>query len=198
MTHVKNLATIVVTGSLLCERLRVRRGIKSVNIAYTDLKERRGATVVKVCKGGTLNDYVPFYFAPRSPMLFAISKGRVENYPEGQEPVVYLVSTVQTVANAKLPFAFSDGHPVITFTKVFDDLTKLSCVDWNLMNEKYWNDTVSDGDRKRRRQAEFLVHDALPFPLVREVIAMTDATAKRARAALGPSVKVSVQPGCFF
>lgn len=40
----------------------------------------------------------------------------------------------------------------------FNDLTDITHIDWNIMNEKYWNDTIDDPDRKRRRQAEFLVH----------------------------------------
>ena len=41
--------------------------------------------------GGTIHDYVAFYFAPRAPMLYAIYKGNVADYTEGQTPLVYLV-----------------------------------------------------------------------------------------------------------
>jgi hypothetical protein len=34
------------------------------------------------------------------------------------------------------------------------------------MEAWYWNDTPDDPDRKRRRQAEFLVHGALPWDSV--------------------------------
>lgn len=30
-------------------------------------------------------------------------------------------------------------------------------VDWDVMDLEFWNDTDVDGDRERRRQAEFLV-----------------------------------------
>ncbi len=42
-------------------------------------------------------------------------------------------------------------------------------IDWEIMKDRYWNDTDEDGDRKRRRQAEFLVHQAVPWSLVRAV-----------------------------
>lgn len=37
------------------------------------------------------------------------------------------------------------------------------------MKDNYWADTREDPDRKRRRQAEFLVKDFLPFGLVEEI-----------------------------
>jgi len=42
---------------------------------------------------GCVADYVPFYFAPRSPMLYKLHKGGVPNYTGGQDPLVYLVSS---------------------------------------------------------------------------------------------------------
>jgi hypothetical protein len=52
---------------------------------------------------GALHDYVPFYFGFLSPMLLQLKTGRVTGYNEGQEPLVYLKSTVQAVADADTP-----------------------------------------------------------------------------------------------
>jgi len=38
-------------------------------------------------------DYVPFYYAPRSPMMSAISNGKVSVYTSNQD-LIYLVSGV--------------------------------------------------------------------------------------------------------
>jgi hypothetical protein len=38
-----------------------------------------------------------------------------------------------------------------------------------------WADTLEDGDRVRRRQAEFLVHDAVPLSLVEQLAVIDDA-----------------------
>ncbi len=42
-------------------------------------------------------------------------------------------------------------------------------IDWEIMEAKYWADTDEDGDRKRRRQAEFLVNEFFPWRLIREI-----------------------------
>lgn len=49
---------------------------------------------------------------------------------------------------------------------------------------RYWQDTPTDGDRKRRRPAEFLVHQFFPWTLVQEIGVMTPAIAERVTAAL--------------
>ncbi len=61
---------------------------------------------------------------------------------------------------------FTEGHADIEFTDFFDDFKDLVKVDWDLMQARYWNDTNDDPDRKRRRQAEFLVHNFFPWDLV--------------------------------
>lgn len=45
----------------------------------------------------------------------------------------------------------------------YNDLTYLSEVDFPLMTQRMWNDTPSDPDRQRRRQAEFLVLQRLAW-----------------------------------
>lgn len=50
------------------------------------------------------------------------------------------------------------------------------------MGERYWNDTPEDGDRKRRRQAEFLVYTSLPWRLIEEIGVISRKAAEFARA----------------
>ncbi|MFN5864523.1 MAG: DarT ssDNA thymidine ADP-ribosyltransferase family protein, partial [Pseudanabaena sp.] len=52
----------------------------------------------------------------------------------------------------------------------YEDLDALPhVIDWEIMEAKYWKDTDEDGDRKRRRQAEFLVYDFLPWELINHI-----------------------------
>jgi hypothetical protein len=169
ITHINNLTSILNLGGLIANsRLRQER-INYLDIAHESIQDRRARTRVPCGAGGMLHDYVPFYFARRSPMLFTIHKGNVEGYNQGQESVIYLVSTAEAIEAVALTFAFTDGHGIIGYTQFSDDLEDLDMVDWDIMEAKYWNDTADDNDRKRRRQAEFLVHRFCPWTLITEI-----------------------------
>ena len=111
--------------------------MKSVNIGHMHIKQRRLNRPVPLGPGGTVGDYVPFYFAPRSPMLYVISRGGVEGYAEGQQPVIYLRSTAETADEAGLRWVFTEGHADMGYTDFFDNLRDLEKVDWPLMRERY-------------------------------------------------------------
>jgi hypothetical protein len=110
------------------------------------------------------------------------ARGGVEQYREGrQDPLIHLVTTVDVVEGLGLPLVFSDGNCAKSITEVFDDLSHLDRIDWPLMKERYWNDTASDGDRMRRRMAEFLVYDRVPWSAFLGVGTMTEEVADRVR-----------------
>lgn len=126
-------------------------------------------------------------------MLFVIHKGSVAGYQGGQEEIVHLVSATERIAEASLPFAFTDGHAVIKLSRFFDDLTDLDQIDWPLMKDPFWRDTDEDRDRKRRRQAEFLVHRFVPLSCFLGIGVMTQAVAGRVADILGPSSELVVK-----
>jgi len=112
---------------------------------------------------------------PRSPMLLQLHTGRVEGYDQKQEPIIYAVSTVESIVKARLQFVFSDGHGIAAFTQWFDDRKNLDKVDWGMVYADYWADTVEDMDRQRRKQAEFLVHRFCPWDVVTHIGVLNDA-----------------------
>ncbi len=158
ITSISNLPSILNAGCLYCDRIVMERNLAHVGIAYQHIKDRRSRKKVPCSPGGAVADYVPFYFAPRSPMLYVIHKGGVEGYQDGQTPILHLVSSVEAVQEAGIPFVFTDGHADMAISRFYTDLRDLNKVEWIIMKDVYWNDSFEDGDRKRRRQAEFLVH----------------------------------------
>lgn len=173
--------------------------MKSVNIGHVHIKERRLNRAVPIGPKGTVGEYVPFYFAPRSPMLFVISRGGVEGYDEGQRPVIYLQTTAESVKQAGLRWVFTEGHADMQFTDFFDDLKDLTKVDWNLMQAKYWNDTNDDPDRKRRRQAEFLVYNFFPWELISYIGVYDLSTADTVGEIIGGNIPtVEVRQGWYY
>jgi ssDNA thymidine ADP-ribosyltransferase, DarT len=169
ITHINNLESIISAGGLLAYNAMRTAEIQYTNIAYENIQNRRATFRVPCGKGGVLHDYVPFYFAPRSPMLYTINKGNVPNYSQGQTTVIHLVSSVDYIEAEGLDFVFTDGHAAMTFTDFFDDLNALDAIDWDVMESRYWNDTDEDNDRKRRRQAEFLVRNFLHWESISEI-----------------------------
>jgi hypothetical protein len=169
ITPIDNLESIISEGGLLAYNVMVETQTNYTNIAYENIQYRRATTYVPCGEGGVLHDYVPFYFAPRSPMLYTISRGNVDNYTQGQAAVIHLVSSIENIEAEDLSFVFTDGHAVMTFTEFFDDLNYLGAIDWDVMDSRYWFDTNEDNDRTRRRQAEFLVRNFLPWELITEI-----------------------------
>src|SRR4051812_37511694 len=78
ITAIPNLINIVAQGALWSKGSLVRSGQQYENIAYQGAQGKRAMKIVDVPPGGVVHDYVPFYFAPRSPMLFTINQGNVE------------------------------------------------------------------------------------------------------------------------
>ena len=201
ITHIDNLPSILADGGLHCCRVLRHGGVTYTDIAYGHIQDTRASTVVPCGPGGTLHEYVPVYFAPRSPMLYAIHGGWVPGYQEGQKPVVHLVSSAQAVARAGQRFVLTDGHATKAFTQFLDTLDGLDRVDWTVMPLTFWNDTREDPDRKRRRQAEFLVHSFFPWHLVTEIGVISVEMKDRVEALLrsvSHAPVVSVRRGWYY
>ena len=133
------------------------------------VQSKRARWLVGCGPGGMLHDYVPFYFGPRSPMLYQLHTGWVPRYTEGQTPIVYLVSTAQAIDRSGGRFVFSNGHGIAHFTDWYDELSCLSEVPWDMAYAEDWKKTADDPDLQRRKQAEFLVHKSCPWKLVHEI-----------------------------
>ncbi len=165
-TDVENLPGILAAGEL-----RPHSAAPCVvDVADETIKSRRARTEVPCGPGGMVCDYVPFYFAPCSPMLYSIKSGNVDGVSPEQRRLVYFVSSTEAVLGAGLRHVFTDGNASAAFTAFHEDPARLAAVvDWPLMRARYWFNTPEDSDRRRRRGAEMLVHEALPFGLVSEL-----------------------------
>ncbi|MDP3350695.1 MAG: DUF4433 domain-containing protein [Hydrogenophaga sp.] len=203
LVHVECLPTLLARGVLHAPNHTPNDGLGYRTIHDVNVQANRRMKQVGCGPGGTVHDYLPFYFGPRSVMLLNLKSGRVAGYNEGQEPLVYLRSSAQAVAAAGLQFAFTDGHGLATFTEWFDDLAKLDAVDWPLLKERYWNDTPQDNDRQRRKQAEFLVWQSLPWNLVDAIGVLSPAMKQRVEGIIQQfpqrkQVGVSVVPDLYY
>jgi hypothetical protein len=201
-TRVEHLSTILRTG-LHCDRHAKEHDLLRIEVGNRDIKARRSTRTVPVGPGGVVSDYVPFYFAPRSPMMYSIHMGNVPGYDQGTRSLVYLVASVDDLMDAGLKVVLTDRNAVLRVAD-FHDLASgepsEDFVDWPLMSERYWNCTDEYPDRLERRMAECLVHGTVPWRLFTEVAAKSDPVAGTVRSLIGghASPSVSVRPEWYF
>ena len=160
-----NLDSILTCGGLLATTEKRRRNIGHTDMANLEIQDRRALRPVRCCRAGTLHDYVPFFFCPRPPMLLAIKHA---HGLEAERSIIHLVSTAQAVDSACAYF-FTDGHGTMWLTSDYVGLHNLDKVDWSVIPLRQWDNTLQDGDRKRRKQAEFLVHRSFSFDLIERI-----------------------------
>ena len=180
--HIENLDTLLRRGGL-----HAPNHVPDDSLPYRfchdpEVQGARAAVAITAGPGGTIHDYVPFYFGYLSPMMLKLKTGQVAGYDEGQEPLIYLVSTAEAVAAAGVEFVFTDGHGLAFFTDQFDRLERLDAVDWEMVYQRYWSDNTQDMDRQRRKQAEFLVHRSCPWSLIQEIAVINAEMVDRVEA----------------
>lgn len=197
MIHVENLPRLLEWGGDWSQNQATQRGLSKRPIHHTDIMDARQRATIDVPPRGVVADYVPFYFGPRSPMLYAIKNGKVEGCKD-QKEIIYLVSSAEAVAEAKLPFVFTDGHAIIGYVNHFNRLEDLPKVPWDAIRAQYWNNLV---DGRCKRQSEFLVRDFFPLPLVGGIGVANEKRKAEVEEVLGAaeiSMQVKVCSGWYF
>ena len=147
-------------------------------IAHAGAQGARAQRSVPNPPGGFLHDFVQFYFAPRSPMLYAINGGRVDGCQWRQQDIVYFETTVQAVTQASTEFVFFDRNATLNISTGYTDLSKMDeAIAWDIFTEapqldgfcQYWQSKpaiLRYADRMDRRQAEFLVKNCVALTCV--------------------------------
>jgi hypothetical protein len=194
ITHVDNLAGIIREGGLLSDNACIARELLTRNIAYSHIKERRRNRRIKTPSGGTLADYVPFNFCPRSVMLFAVHRGH-DDYQGGQANVVHLSTRASAVVGLGRAWLFTDRHAELGHAQHYDDLAQLGEVSWSAMRKTDWRDV------REVRQAEFLVREFVPWSAIDGVGCHNPQAAERVRSVLARSAHkppVTVEPKWYY
>lgn len=172
ITHVRNLVDIIKTGGLLSDARMLERGGPRQTIGMSEIKRRRLEEIEVTCYPGTkVGEYVPFYFCPRSVMLYLIYRGNHSNldYREGQETIVHLEANfykvVEWANKNSVRWVFSLSNAGAYYVEFRCNLQNLYELDWNAIAATDFRDP----DIKERKQAEFLVYDFFPFELVERI-----------------------------
>jgi len=213
ITAIANLPSICAAGALLAKSGTAAEGINYQNIAHQGAQGKRAAKEVPNPPGGVVHDYVPFYFAPRSPMLLAINGGKVVGCDWRQADIVHLETTVARVSMRGARFVYFDRNATLGYSTPYVDLDAIdSAVAWDLLTEspqldgycKYWHNRSSDPryiDRMERRQAEFLVKERVPLSRFLRIGVIDEERAVEVAAILESAavgLAVVVKPEWYF
>ncbi len=201
IVHVDRLASIVNDGCLLSDAAINSRGLHGTTIGMTAIKKRRLQEL-------TLDSYpdlhvgecVPFYFCPRSIMLYLIHQKNPELlYQGGQEPIVHLEADLyETVrwadGNAKR-WAFSLSNAGAYYFEDRCNLNNLHEIDWPAVSSTYWKDC------KEGKQAEFLVENSFPWHLIERIGTVSTTISRQTSLAIGPAAhkpRIEIQPNWYY
>lgn len=172
-----------------------------ITIGNTELIAKRTNRPIPVHPNGTLEDYVPFYFTPYSPMLLNIKTGRNGVTRRANEDIVILVSSLLRLKELNLPFVFSDRHALLKTARFSDDLADLDRVDWKILQERDFKRDLNDLQKMDRYQAEALVFKRLPVEALLGVTCHDTKTSSGLEAEINKrkvDLRVLVKPTWYF
>jgi hypothetical protein len=196
IVHKDNMADVWTNG---CRCRNDSRKLQYAEIGNQDLIAKRKDRVVPCASGGTLADYVPFYFTPFTPMLYNIKTGYNGFPKKPMEDIVILVSSLHTLKQMNLPFVFSDRHAYLKTALFSDDLADLDRIEWTTLQQR--NFKKDDLDRFEKYQAEALVHRHLPLAALKGVVCYNEQVRiklQEAAGAVGATVKIIAQPKWYL
>ena len=164
ITHIENIPHIIKYGI-------TTYASPNNNPNYVSIGD---AQIIDIRKDWTFKDIgiqecIPFYFGPRSPMLYVIQHGYNGVTRQNAEKIIYCVLRLDDIMESDLDCFFTNGHALSALTDFFGkdslkDINKI--IDYDDVYARYWN-SDSDLDLKRRKEAELLVKTDIPAKYIR-------------------------------
>lgn len=186
IVHIDRLTSIVNDGFLWADSVMMQRQNQGTTIGMSSIKQRRLTLPVRCRPGLHVGACVPFYFCPRSVMLYLIRQG---NHPEltyrgGQGPILHL----QADLHASVAWAESQGKRwAFTLSnagaRYFEDRCDLAClgdINWDAVEATKWSGPGVSSLIKEGKQAEFLVEERFPWSLVERIGVQSQAIGQQA------------------
>ncbi len=204
ITHIDNLPSIAASMGLVSDANRIASQLTCSMVGMSTIKQRRLDEIEVLCHPGTkVGQYVPFYFCPRSVMLYILHKANNPEliYQGGQQPIVHLEADLYTTinwANVKgVRWAFSNGNAGAYITTFYKAAADLIYLDWSAIKSTDFRDAkVKEG-----KQAEFLMFDVFPWTLVDKIGIINSTMAIKVQTTLanvGHQPTIVTEPSWYF
>jgi hypothetical protein len=172
-----------------------------VNIGNPDLIQKRHHHQIRHAMGGTLSDYVPFYFTPFSPMMYNIKTGWQGIRQRDNNEIVIAVSSLLRLRELGVPFLFTDMHAYMAAATFYSDLADLDKIDWSILQRRDFKRDLNDLGKVDRYQAEALVRGVVPLESLLGLVCYNEAIESRLKAEMakrGKNLTIRVLPGWYF
>ena len=167
--HVDRLPSVVTSGGLLSDAAIQQHDFPGTVIGMNNIKQRRLNELTLASHPGLhVGACVPFYFCPRSVMLYLIYRQNPElTYRGGQGDIIHLEADLQaTVAWANAQprrWAFTLSNAGSRYFEDRADLARLTEINWDAVQANNWQQC------KEAKQAEFLLENSFPWHLVERI-----------------------------
>lgn len=196
MTHIENIPHILENGITHTTSINTNHNYRA--IGDESLISTRSSFLLN--NGNRLGQYIPFYFGVRTPMLYVVQKGFNMVNPTSAENIVYCVTSIMRIIELNLEFVFTDGHAVDRFSTQFSvkDIDSIDqIIDKNAINSKYWKDET-DLDRKRRKEAEFLVLGDIKTEAILSFLVYNENAKKKLVGFGATNTSIHIRPDFYF
>lgn len=208
IVHVDRLASIIRDGCLWSDAVLVGMQRPGTVIGMNSIKLRRLNELQLASHPGLfVGQCVPFYFCPRSIMLYLIHRANHEelNYRGGQGPIVHLEgelhAAVAWAQNNGRRWAFTLSNAGAYYFEDRCNLNQLGEVNWAAVAANQWSGAGISRQVKEGKQAEFLVERSVPWSLIRRIGTSSRAVAQQVAAAMQGAVHrpvVEVRPDWYY
>lgn len=173
-----------------------------VTIGSKEIITERDKRIVKCYPDTVVNDYVPFYFSVRTPMLYNIITGHgVPASP--QKDIIYLCCKLSELATENFQWCFTDGNAAKRISKFSNDINEIGHLDWRSIRTNDFRDENADGDedRVRKKHSEFLVKDYVPIDYIKAIVVLNQTVKEQVEAILKKqslNIKVIIKTDYYF
>ncbi len=147
------------------------------DIGNTEIISERSRRTVNCYPNSVVNNYVPFYFSVKTPMLYNIYTGH--GVPKLSQPnIVYLCVPLLDLATPNFQWCFTDGNAAKVITSYFNNLNDINKIDWRSITSSDFKHDNADGDedRIRKKHSEFLVKDYVPNNKINRIAVYNNRT----------------------
>ncbi len=203
IVNVDRLPSIIGEGRLLSDAVIQKRQMPGTTIGMNSIKERRLSLPVKCYSNANVGEFVPFYFCPRSVMLYVIHCANSQElaYKGGQGPIVHLECDLHSVIDwadsATHSWAISGSNAGAAYADFWRERQHLDKLDWTSIAARDWRQPSI----KEAKQAEFLCYNYFPWRFVERIGVANRATFNLASAAIAKAThkpRIDIMPSWYY